>query len=51
MHSIVYCIWQCFANKPFSLIYIYIYIYTYMIAIYEREAPAHGLKHTETSNE
>ena len=23
----------------------------YMIAIYERKAPAHGLKHTETSNE
>ena len=22
-----------------------------MIAIYERKAPAHGLKHTETSNE
>ena len=32
-------------------IYIYIHIYIHMIAIYERKAPAHGLKHTETSNE
>ena len=30
---------------------IFFDIYMYMIAIYERKAPAHGLKHTETSNE
>ena len=27
----LYCIWQCFTNKPFSLnIYIYIYMYVYI---------------------